>query len=147
MEHIICYMNNPYIFFVLSSCLRNLWKHSNQFFLSCSFHVIILDKKMVDYLKKALIYGHTSRISSWIYYQFTTFEGKSLDMPPPNPASPATSTQHWERINENWIRRRRGVSLSLYTGEQERRFFYALMLRIRGKKSLDLQGIGDAFLT
>ena len=38
--------------------------------------------KMVDYLKKALIYGHTSRISSWIYYQFTTFEGKSLDMPP-----------------------------------------------------------------
>ena len=38
--------------------------------------------KMVDYLKKALIYGHTSRISNWIYYQFTTFEGKSLDMPP-----------------------------------------------------------------
>ena len=38
--------------------------------------------KMVDYLKKALIYGHTSRISSRIYYQFTTFEGKSLDMPP-----------------------------------------------------------------
>jgi len=33
---------------------------------------------MVDYLKKALIYGHTRRISSWIYYQFTTFEGKSL---------------------------------------------------------------------
>ncbi len=32
-------------------------------------------------------------------------------------------------------------------GEQERRFFYALMLRNRGKKSLDLQGIGDAFLT
>jgi hypothetical protein len=38
--------------------------------------------KMVDYLKKALIYGHTSRISSRIYYQFTTFEGKRLDMPP-----------------------------------------------------------------
>ena len=38
--------------------------------------------KMVDYLKKALIYGHTSRISSRIYYQFTTFKGKSLDMPP-----------------------------------------------------------------
>lgn len=38
--------------------------------------------KMVDYLKKALIHGHTSRISSRIYYQFTTFEGKSLDMPP-----------------------------------------------------------------
>ena len=34
-----------------------------------------------------------------------------------------------------------------YTGEQERRFFYALMLRSRGEKSLDLQGIGDAFLT
>ena len=43
---------------------------------------IELYDKMVDYLKKALIYGHTSRISSWIYYQFTTFEGKSLDMPP-----------------------------------------------------------------
>ena len=27
-----------------------------------------------------------------------------------------------------------------YTGEQERRFFYALMLRSRGEKSLDLQG-------
>ncbi len=38
--------------------------------------------KMVDYLKKALIYGHTRRISSEIYYQFTTFEGKSFDMPP-----------------------------------------------------------------
>jgi len=25
-------------------------------------------------------------------------------------------------------------------GEQERRYFYALMLRSRGKKSLDLQG-------
>lgn len=43
---------------------------------------IRLWNKMVDYLKKALIYGHTSRISNWIYYQFTTFEGKSLDMPP-----------------------------------------------------------------
>ena len=45
--------------------------------------------KMVDYLKNALIYGHTSRISSRIYYQFTTFEGKSLDMPPGTlPAQP-----------------------------------------------------------
>jgi hypothetical protein len=34
-----------------------------------------------------------------------------------------------------------------YTGEQERRFFYALMLRSRGEKSLDLQGFTDAFLT
>ena len=42
----------------------------------------IFGLKMVDYLKKALIYGHTSRSSSWIYYQFTTFEGNSLDMPP-----------------------------------------------------------------
>ena len=42
----------------------------------------IFNDKMVDYLKKALIYGHTSRISSRIYYQFTTFKGKSLDMPP-----------------------------------------------------------------
>ena len=42
----------------------------------------IFNDKMVDYLKKALIYGHTSRISSRIYYQFTTFKGKSLDMSP-----------------------------------------------------------------
>ena len=42
MEHIIRCMNKPHIFFVLSSCvLENLWKHSSQFFLSCSFHVII----------------------------------------------------------------------------------------------------------
>ena len=33
------------------------------------------------------------------------------------------------------------------TGKQERRFFYALMLRSRGKKSLDLQGFTDAILT
>ena len=37
---------------------------------------IFFSTKMVDYLKKALIYGHTRRISSEIYYQFTTFEGK-----------------------------------------------------------------------
>ena len=30
------------------------------------------------------------------------------------------------------------------TGEQERRFFYALMLRSRGKKSLDLSGLQNA---
>ena len=33
-----------------------------------------------------------------------------------------------------------------YTGEQERRFFYALMLRSRGEKSLDLQGFTDSFV-
>lgn len=44
-----------------------------------------------------------------IYY----FWGKEPWYAARNPASPATSTQHWERINENWIRRKRGVSLSL----------------------------------
>ena len=29
-------------------------------------------------------------------------------------------------------------------GEQERRYFYALMLRSRGKKSLDLSGLQNA---
>ncbi len=33
-----------------------------------------------------------------------------------------------------------------YTGEQERRFFYALMLRSRGKKSLAICGFAGAFL-
>lgn len=33
------------------------------------------------------------------------------------------------------------------TGEQERRFFYALMLRSRGKKSLDLQGFPGVKMT
>ena len=33
------------------------------------------------------------------------------------------------------------------TGEQERRFFYALMLRSRGKKSLATSGFMGAFLT
>ncbi len=33
------------------------------------------------------------------------------------------------------------------TGEQERRFFYALMLRSRGKKSLATSGFTGAFLT
>ena len=32
-----------------------------------------------------------------------------------------------------------------YTGEQERRFFYALMLRIRGRKSLATSGFAGAF--
>ena len=45
-----------------------------------------------------------------IYY----FWGKEPWYAARNPASPATSTQHWERINENWIRRIRGVSLSLH---------------------------------
>ncbi len=31
------------------------------------------------------------------------------------------------------------------TGEQERRFFYALMLRSRGKKSLATSGFAGAF--
>ena len=34
--------------------------------------------------------------------------------------------------------------LHSYTGEQERRYFYALMLRSRGKKSLDLSGLQNA---
>ena len=34
-----------------------------------------------------------------------------------------------------------------YTGEQERRFFYALMLRSRGRKSLATSGFAGAFLT
>ena len=33
------------------------------------------------------------------------------------------------------------------TGEQERRFFYALMLRSRGEKSLAICGFAGAFLT
>ena len=33
------------------------------------------------------------------------------------------------------------------TGEQERRFFYALMLRSRGKKSLAISGFAGAFFT
>lgn len=32
------------------------------------------------------------------------------------------------------------------TGEQERRFFYALMLRIRGRKSLATSGFAGVFL-
>ncbi|MFV8271591.1 hypothetical protein ACKXF4_00140 [Faecalibacterium prausnitzii] len=32
------------------------------------------------------------------------------------------------------------------TGEQERRFFYALMLRSRGEKSLAICGFADALL-
>jgi hypothetical protein len=32
------------------------------------------------------------------------------------------------------------------TGEQERRFFYALMLRSRGEKSLAICGFAGAFL-
>ena len=32
-----------------------------------------------------------------------------------------------------------------YTGEQKRRFFYALMLRNRGKKSLATSGFAGAF--
>ena len=90
-------------------------------------------RKMVDYLKKALIYGHTSRTSSWIYYQFTIFEGKSLDMPP---ASPNTSTQHWERINENGIRRRRGVSLSLYRENRNAAFFMPSCYAVGAKRAL-----------
>ena len=34
--------------------------------------------------------------------------------------------------------------LTLSLGEQERRYFYALMLRSRGKKSLDLSGLQNA---
>ena len=65
---------------------------------------------MVDYLKKALIYGHTSRISREIYYQFTTFEGKSLDMLPGilQAQTPALSI---EKPNKE-IPQRHGVSLS-----------------------------------
>ena len=37
--------------------------------------------------------------------------------------------------------------LTLLTGEQKRRFFYALMSRSRGKGSLDFDGVTGAFLT
>ena len=37
---------------------------------------------MVDYLCKALKTGTFADMGNRIYYQFTTFEGKSLDMPP-----------------------------------------------------------------
>ncbi len=39
-----------------------------------------------------------------------------------------------------------GVS-TLISGEQERRYFYSLMLRSRGIKGLVLQGFSDAILT
>lgn len=46
------------------------------------------------------------------------------------------------RRNEIAIRTAAFLTLSL--GEQERRYFYALMLRSRGKKSLDLSGLQNA---
>ena len=98
---------------------------------------------MVDYLKKALIYGHTSRISSWIYYQFTTFKGKNLDMPP---KSYKPQYQYSiERINKIWIRHRQGVSLS-HSRENRDAAFYTLMLRNRSKKSLATSGFAGVFL-
>ena len=36
------------------------------------------------------------------------------------------------------------TAITLSLGEQERRYFYALMLRSRGKKSLDLSGLQNA---
>ena len=65
---------------------------------------------MVDYLKKALIYGHTRRISSEIYYQFTTFEGKSVDMLP-GTLQAQTPAHGIEKLNKE-IPQRHGVSLS-----------------------------------
>lgn len=37
--------------------------------------------------------------------------------------------------------------LHSYTGEQERRYFFTLMLRSRGKKSLATQGFAGAVFT
>ena len=44
----------------------------------------------------------------------------------------------------NEIATRTAAFLTLSLGEQERRYFYALMLRSRGKKSLDLSGLQNA---
>ena len=47
----------------------------------------------------------------------------------------------------NEIATRTAAFLTLSLGEQERRYFYALMLRSRGSKSLDTSGFAGAFLT
>ena len=70
-------------------------QHSVLFQFYCKNYLM----KMVDYLKKALIYGHTSRISTRIYYQFTTFKGRALIC---HPESCKPQYQHSiEKINEN----------------------------------------------
>ena len=67
-----------------------------------------------------------------IYY----FWGKEPWYAARNPASPATSTQHWERINENWIRRIRGFSLSLYRENRNAAFFMPSCYAVGAKRAL-----------
>ena len=67
-----------------------------------------------------------------IYY----FWGKEPWYAARNPASPNTSTQHWERINENWIRRKRGVSLSQYRENRNAAFFMPSCYAVGAKKAL-----------
>ena len=99
-------------------------------------------KKLVDCLEKCLIYGHIRRFANWFYYSFTTFNGLSLDMQkaPAGCRIDRYTTLRGTSKRKNKITppiRRRFSLLHWRTGTL---LFYALMLRSKGKWSLDLCG-------
>lgn len=53
---------------------------------------------------------------------------------------------HQKHTTMKYIQHRK-AALPIPTGKQERRYFFALMLRSRGKKSLDLQGFPGVKMT
>ena len=98
--------------------------------------------KLVDCLEKCLIYGHIRRFANWFYYSFTTFNGLSLDMQkaPAGCRIDCYTTLRGTSKRKNKITppiRRRFSLLHWRTGTL---LFYALMLRSKGKWSLDLCG-------
>lgn len=98
--------------------------------------------KLVDCLEKCLIYGHIRRFANWFYYSFTTFNGLSLDMQkaPAGCRIDRYTTLRGTSKRKNKITppiRRRFSLLHWRTGTL---LFYALMLRSKGKWSLDLCG-------
>lgn len=103
---------------------------------------IMVLHKLVDCLEKCLIYGHIRRFANWFYYSFTTFNGLSLDMQkaPAGCRIDRYTTLRGTSKRKNKITppiRRRFSLLHWRTGTL---LFYALMLRSKGKWSLDLCG-------
>lgn len=102
----------------------------------------VFNFKLVDCLEKCLIYGHIRRFANWFYYSFTTFNGLSLDMQkaPAGCRIDRYTTLRGTSKRKNKITppiRRRFSLLHWRTGTL---LFYALMLRSKGKWSLDLCG-------
>ena len=142
VSYLFAHRRSYHLFFHISIFKCNYLFHTSVFHRLFPYALSHIYLKLVDCLEKCLIYGHIRRFANWFYYSFTTFNGLSLDMQkaPAGCRIDRYTTLRGTSKRKNKITppiRRRFSLLHRRTGTL---LFYALMLRSKGKWSLDLCG-------